>query len=204
MLDHAVEARFGSNYSDVLADSVDVTVDNNDALEPKPETIVLSLDLTEILEGTTGTDLMVTARWDGRIALDEDTEVDLEILDASDIEDSDPRLAGVINREDLPLATSNDFRLRLVTLPVIILAGALFAVATLSVDIVSDIVPELDELLVVTGTADNLRVLSTALRIIDDDEAFVIIKPFEGAVFEGERFTYTVSLRPRPSKNTRS
>ena len=208
-LTHTVQ---GGDYGDVSADDVVVTILNNDDRESEPTEIRLSLEPTAVVEsvftdsGRLPLDLMVTTKLDGEIALDQDTIVTFRILEDPNASGFERLFAAVVNPDSLPAAVSpQDFSLvypqRIVsaTIP----AGAQFAeVATLSLNIHDDIVPEISELLVVTGTAGGFTVIPAALRIDDNDPVFIRFEQLEDSVPEGEVFTYTVRLQPYPSIDT--
>ena len=197
----------GEDYADTLAENVVVTILNNDDTEPKPTEIRLGLvdlggvDLDAVVESVGNIDLMVTTEWEGEIALDQDTVVTFRILQDSRAIDFPELFAAVDNPDGLLAAVSpGDFFVNVREFSVTIPEGMLSAPgAPLRLMIINDIVPEGSKLLVVAGTAEGFTVIPTALQIDDNDPTSVIIEPINGAVLEGETFSYTVSLERRPS-----
>ena len=188
----------GANYVDALADDVEVTILNDDSIEPKPTGIRLSLDRETAVEGEALLAFMVTAAFVDGTALDQDTVVIVTIL-----ADQDPdNLFGTVDNPGNLISARERFDFAylgntssVVTIP----AGMLSASATLALAITDDEIPEASELLVVIGTADDFMVSPTALQIDDNDSTSVRIYPIDGAVLEGETFLYTVSLQYQPN-----
>ena len=110
MLDHRVEARFGSNYYLAEAASVQVTVENNSTNEPKPNRILLSTNIVgPVDEGTGGLaggiNLVMTATFPDGISLDQDTMVTFGFLQ-DDTDAEGIGALGVLNPDGLRAATS--------------------------------------------------------------------------------------------------
>ena len=203
----------GLQGTDVLVGSVEVTIQNNDAIEPKPTEIRLSLEPTAVLESVftdsegEPLELMVTTKLEGEIALDQDTIVTFRILEDPNASGFEQLFDAVVNPDSLPAAVwPQDFNLVYPNLRVsaTIPAGARSAeiATTLSLIIIDDIIPEISELLVVTGTADGFTVIPAALRIDDNDSVFIKFDRTEDSVLEGGVFTYSVGLQPYPSIDT--
>ena len=171
----------GADYGDnsVTADSVSVTVDDDEtastevALTVSPESVAEADDATTVTVTATLNDAPRTT----------DTMITVTVGDASD-----------------PATEGADYA-TVGTVTVTITAGQKSGTETFSLDPTDDDVDEADERLSVKGstTATGLSVSSTTVTIEDDDTRGVTVAPTSLPVAEGRDATYTVVLDSAPT-----
>ena len=178
---HTVDAG-ASDYTDVTADKVAVTITDDDG---PPTGITLTTDTPSIAEDAATKTVLVTATVNGTTTYAEDKTVSVVVGN-----DDDSAISGT------DYASVTDFE---ITIP----AGSRSAGKTFSLDPTDDTLDEDTETISVEGTSDSLSITKATINLTDDDDEPVLT--IDGSsVEEGDSgsktLTFTITLTPASGK----
>ena len=177
--DEQIAVRGLNSAPGLPVNGVRLTIVDND---PKPTTVVLTMDNDTVSEGSNVHFLGITATLEGASTLASD--VNLTVSHTGDTQRSQSYIATLLT-------------------PLRIEAGQSSGSAQLYLSGTDDDVEDEDETVTIEGTSDNpdLTVVSAQLIISNDDTSEVRVTPTSLTIREGQRQHYRIALASEPTAN---
>ncbi len=175
---HTVDAG-NSDYGDVTASAVRVTVNDDDAA---PTGITLTTDTASIAEDAAAKTVKVTATVNGDTTYPTDTTVRVTVGDKDD---------SAASGDDYAAVAAFDIKIE---------AGKMSGEETFNLDPTDDALDEVEESISVEGASGALAITGTSIKLTDDDVPELSIAA-GSAVDEGTAASFTVNASPAPAED---